>query len=229
MVLEHAQDHPSQWAAITSIAEKIGCAAETLRHWVRQAERDHGRRPGLTTDERARFKQLERENAELRRAHRATFGVEPICAVLPIAPSGYYEHTARARDPERQPARVRRDAVLGEHIRRVWQEHREVYGVRKVWKQLLREGIAVARCAVARLMGASGSPGSRVQSEGQHRRQSQQDAAIEHGLGRDEPRGGFGQLAQPGQGALRVPLDGDDRASPAGVRPDAAHGESSLR
>ena len=69
MVFEHAQDHPSQWAAITSIAEKIGCAAETLRHWVRQAERDHGRRAGLTTDERTRFKQLERENAELRRAN----------------------------------------------------------------------------------------------------------------------------------------------------------------
>ena len=69
MVFEHAQDHPSQWAAITSIAEKIGCAAETLRHWVRQAERDNGRRSGLTTDERTRFKQLERENAELRRAN----------------------------------------------------------------------------------------------------------------------------------------------------------------
>jgi transposase len=69
MVFEHAQDHSSQWAAITSIAEKIGCAAETLRHWVRQAERDIGQRPGLTTDERTRFKQLERENAELRRAN----------------------------------------------------------------------------------------------------------------------------------------------------------------
>ena len=69
MVFEHAQDHTSQWAAITSIAEKIGCAAETLRHWVRQAERDIGRRPGLTTDERTRVKQLERENAELRRAN----------------------------------------------------------------------------------------------------------------------------------------------------------------
>ena len=60
--------HP-QWAAITSIAEKIGCAAETLRSWVRQAERDGGRRPGLTSDERARFKQFERENVELRRAN----------------------------------------------------------------------------------------------------------------------------------------------------------------
>jgi len=69
MVFEHAQNHPSQWAAITSIAEKIGCTAETLRHWVRQAERDSGRRPGLTTDERTRFKQLEREHAELRRAN----------------------------------------------------------------------------------------------------------------------------------------------------------------
>jgi transposase len=69
MVFEHAQAHASQWAAITSIAEKIGCAAETLRSWVRQAERDAGQRPGLTTDERSRLKQLERENFELRRAN----------------------------------------------------------------------------------------------------------------------------------------------------------------
>ena len=69
MVLEHQAQHASQWAAITSIAEKMGCAAETLRSWVRQAERDAGHRPGLTTDERTRFKQLERENAELRRAN----------------------------------------------------------------------------------------------------------------------------------------------------------------
>jgi transposase len=69
MVFEHTQEHASQWAAITSIAEKIGCAAETLRSWVRQPERVGGRRPGLTTDERARFKQLERENVELRRAN----------------------------------------------------------------------------------------------------------------------------------------------------------------
>jgi len=69
MVLEHADAHDSQWAAITSIAEKIGCTAETLRKWVRQAERDEGRRPGLTTEERQRLKQLERENFELRRAN----------------------------------------------------------------------------------------------------------------------------------------------------------------
>ena len=69
MVLEQQDKHESQWAAITSIAEKIGCAAETLRSWVRRAERDAGQRPGLTTEERARLKQLERENFELRRAN----------------------------------------------------------------------------------------------------------------------------------------------------------------
>ena len=69
MVLEHQEEHPSQWAAIGSIASKIGCTAETLRKWVRQAERDAGRRPGLTTEERHRLKELERENRELRRAN----------------------------------------------------------------------------------------------------------------------------------------------------------------
>ena len=69
LVFEHAAQHQSQWAAIESIAAKIGCTAETLRKWVRRAERDEGRRPGLTTDERERLKALERENQELRRAN----------------------------------------------------------------------------------------------------------------------------------------------------------------
>ena len=69
MVCEHAPEHPSQWTAIRSIAEKLGCTSETLRRWVRQAERDRGERPGLTTDERQRLKQLERENFELKRAN----------------------------------------------------------------------------------------------------------------------------------------------------------------
>ena len=69
LVLEREREHSSQWAAIQSIAEKIGCTPETLRKWVRQAERDAGRRPGLTTEERARLKELERENRELRRAN----------------------------------------------------------------------------------------------------------------------------------------------------------------
>ena len=69
LVLDHEQDYPSQWAAIGSVAEKIGCTAETLRNWVRQAERDQGRRAGLSTDERSRIKELEREVSELRRAN----------------------------------------------------------------------------------------------------------------------------------------------------------------
>ena len=69
MVFNHAGDYPTQWAAITSIAAKIGCTPETLRSWVRRAERDAGQRVGLTTDERARMKQLERENRELRQAN----------------------------------------------------------------------------------------------------------------------------------------------------------------
>ena len=71
MVFEHEDQHDSQWAAIRSVAEKIGCSSETLRHWVRRAERDQGRRPGLTTDERARLKAQEREIRELRRAKEA--------------------------------------------------------------------------------------------------------------------------------------------------------------
>ncbi|KCB46948.1 hypothetical protein L537_0467 [Bordetella hinzii 1277] len=69
MVLEHQGEHGSQWAAIESIAGKMGCTAETLRRWVRQAERDQGKRPGVTSEEQARIKALERENRELRQAN----------------------------------------------------------------------------------------------------------------------------------------------------------------
>jgi transposase len=69
MVFEHAHEYPSQWATIRSVAEKLGCRLESLRRWVRQAERDTGKRPGLTTDERAELKRLQRENFELKRAN----------------------------------------------------------------------------------------------------------------------------------------------------------------
>ena len=69
MLFEHQQDHPSQWAAMGMIAAKIGCTAETVRSWARQAERDQGTRPGPTTEERARIKELEREVKELRQAN----------------------------------------------------------------------------------------------------------------------------------------------------------------
>jgi putative transposase len=84
--------------------------------------------------------------------HRDRYGVEPICAVLPIAQSTYYEHKGWERDPDRRSKRWKRDEVLQVEIRRVWEENFCVYGVRKVWKQLKREGFRVARCTVERLM-----------------------------------------------------------------------------
>jgi transposase InsO family protein len=92
--------------------------------------------------------------------HRDVYGVEPICRVLPIAPSTYYLHVARRVDPGRASARARRDAVLREEIKRVWEENFRVYGVRKMWRQLKREGVEVARCTVARLMSAMGLEGA---------------------------------------------------------------------
>jgi putative transposase len=83
---------------------------------------------------------------------RGEYGVEPICEVLPIAPAVYYELKAREREPERRPARAKRDEQLRAQVERVWRENKEVYGPRKVWKQLKREGFTVARCTVARLM-----------------------------------------------------------------------------
>jgi transposase InsO family protein len=91
--------------------------------------------------------------------HRAVHGVEPICRVLPIAPSTYHAHAARRADPGKLPARAQRDATLKSEIRRVYEENFRVYGVRKVWRQLLREGITVARCTVARLMRTMGLRG----------------------------------------------------------------------
>ena len=188
MVIEHRGDHASQWAAIVSIAAKIGCTAQTLHNWVAQAERDQGRRAGSTTDERERIKALERENRELRQAneilaqglsvfcpggarppvqamigfiddYRGAYGVEPICRVLKIAPSTYHAHDARRRRPDTAPPRVQRDAALRVEIRRVFDENFQVYGVRKVWRQLVREGEDVARCTVARLMRGMGLQG----------------------------------------------------------------------
>jgi transposase InsO family protein len=91
--------------------------------------------------------------------HRGAYGVEPICRVLKIAPSTYHAHDARRRRPDTAPPRVRRDAALSLQIRRVFDENFQVYGVRKVWRQLMREGEDVARCTVARLMKTMGLHG----------------------------------------------------------------------
>jgi transposase InsO family protein len=92
--------------------------------------------------------------------HRSEYGVEPICAVLPIAPSTYYEQGRRRREPERRPRRVKRDDELRVEVRRVHQEsHEGTYGAQKVWRQLRREGVTVARCTVERLMRVEGLRG----------------------------------------------------------------------
>jgi putative transposase len=92
--------------------------------------------------------------------HRGNYGVEPICNVLPIAPSTYHARAAQRSDPTKASARARRDTVLSAEIRRVFDANFRVYGVRKVWRQLGREGIAAARCTVARLMRRMGLRGA---------------------------------------------------------------------
>ncbi|WXN70168.1 IS3 family transposase (plasmid) [Escherichia coli] len=189
MVLESQDEYDSQWAAICSIAPKIGCTPETLRVWVRQHERDTGSGDGgLTTAERQRLKELERENRELRRSNdilrqasayfgeggvrpplekimplldklREQYGVGPVCSELHIAPSTYYHCQQQRHHPDKRSARAQRDDWLKREIQRVYDENHKVYGVRKVWRQLLREGIRVARCTVARLMAVMGLAG----------------------------------------------------------------------
>ncbi|EIF9407933.1 IS3 family transposase [Escherichia coli] len=189
MVLESQDEYDSQWAAICSIAPKIGCTPETLRVWVRQHERDTGGGDGgLTSAERQRLKELERENRELRRSNdilrqasayfgeggvrpplekmmplldklREQYGVGPVCSELHIAPSTYYHCQQQRHHPDKRSARAQRDDWLKREIQRVYDENHQVYGVRKVWRQLLREGIRVARCTVARLMAVMGLAG----------------------------------------------------------------------
>jgi putative transposase len=93
-------------------------------------------------------------------AHRDTYGVEPICRQLPIAPSTYFRQKTQQTDPTRRSRRARRDETLRCEIQRVWDAHFQVYGPRKVWKQLRREGLTVARCTVRRLMRAMGLAGA---------------------------------------------------------------------
>jgi transposase InsO family protein len=107
--------------------------------------------------------------------HRQTHGIEPICKVLPIAPSTYHDHAAKRADPSKLSARARRDGALKGEVRRVFEENFHVYGARKVWRQLKREGKDVARCTVARLMKAMGLQGA---IRGKPIRTTHQDKAV---------------------------------------------------
>ncbi|WP_249537763.1 IS3 family transposase, partial [Escherichia coli] len=182
-------EYDLQGGEICSIAPKIGCTPGTRGVWVRQHERDTGGGDGgLTSAERQRLKELERENRELRRSNdilrqasayfceggvrpplekmmplldklREQYGVGPVCSELHIAPSTYYHCQQQRHHPDKRSARAQHDDWLKREIQRVYDENHQVYGVRKVWRQLLREGIRVARCTVARLMAVMGLAG----------------------------------------------------------------------
>jgi putative transposase len=180
--------HSSQWAAIGAIAAKLGCAPETLRRWMREADK-----PCLTPAEEDRLKVLEWENREFRRAHkvlrlasaffvvsgyppprarppyqvmyafvdahRHEYGVEPICWVLEIAPSVYYSAKQGERHPSRCSPRRQRDAVLREKIWTIHAADFRVNGMRKTLRQLRYDGELVARFTVEPLMGVEGLQG----------------------------------------------------------------------
>ncbi len=191
MVEEHREAHASAWAVLQSVAPKLGCTAETRRTWVRQAQRDAGHRPGLTTSERERLKELEREVRELKRANeilRKAFAyvaqaeldrrrtsprwssssptIAPCSGSSRSAPCcrsprrRTHRHRHQRTHPTRRSARAQRDDQLRVEIQRVYDAHQQVYGPRKVWKQLRRDGVRVARCPVARLMRAMGLAGA---------------------------------------------------------------------
>ena len=115
-------------------------------------------------------------------AHMREFGVEPMCRVLQIAPSTWYEHARRKADRGRLPRRAKRDGELSVHIRRVFEDNFGVYGVRKIWRQLTREGVDVARCTVARLMKAMGLQG-RCSMEADEDDDQQQGGPVSAGQG----------------------------------------------
>ncbi|MDT7531898.1 IS3 family transposase [Sphingobium sp. SA2] len=190
MVVEQRAEYGSEWEVMKSIAAKIGCSLETLRRWCREEASRRAGPAALAADDRERLRLLEREVKELRRAneilrkasayfcdggarppremmmafidvHREDLGIEPICRELAIAPSSYHEHAARSADPGRRPARAQRDDEIREQIKRVHEASFGLYGARKVWHQMRREGIMVAKCTVERLMRAMGLAGVR--------------------------------------------------------------------
>jgi transposase InsO family protein len=158
--------------------------------------------------------------------HRAIHGVEPICHVLPIAPSTYHAHAARRTDPGKLPARVQRDAALKIEIGRVYEENFRVYGVRKVWRQLGREGIAVARCTVARLMRRMGLQGvvrGSVPQSAMRRPRARSIALIGSSRRRAQTPCGYptSPLSRPGPASSMSPLSSTPLrgASSAGASP----------
>ncbi|NSX55705.1 IS3 family transposase [Sulfitobacter sp. 1151] len=190
MVLDRESEYRSRSAAISSVSQKVRYSRDSLRIWIRQHETDSGLRGGMITAEQDRIKKPERENRQLRQAneilkkasalfcsggarppvsemiafiqeHRGQHGVEPMCRVLQIAPSTFYEHQDIARDPSLASDRAKRDDELRPEVLRVWQENSSVYGARKLWHAMKQEQFDIARCTVERLMRDIGIEGVR--------------------------------------------------------------------
>jgi len=175
MVREAIAESGERVGAVTRVARQLGIGPESLRNWVKQADINHGKRPGVTTEQQRRIAELEHENRELRRAneipkaasaffregarpstdevvsfinaYKERWGIEPTCNELRVAPSTYYAATAHLPS-----ARQRRDEQLKVEIGRVHRDNFGVYAIEKVWRQLNREGIQVGRDHVHRLM-----------------------------------------------------------------------------
>ncbi|TSB23223.1 IS3 family transposase [Psychrobacter sp. YGAH215] len=186
--LEAAGDYPSTWSAIQAIAPKIGCTPETLRSWHKKHIDQTIPASVQAQSQEQRIKALERENKELKQVneiirkaagffrpggarpsteimvtfiddHKQKYGIEPICRVLPIAPSTYYRTKDLESYPEKRSFRQQHDDYYISEIKRIWQDSKCRYGVRKVWQQMKADGISVARCTVERLMREHGLQG----------------------------------------------------------------------
>nr|WP_198329884.1 IS3 family transposase [Psychrobacter cibarius] len=181
MLIEAVNDYPSTWSAIQAIAPKIGCTPETLRSWHKKHIDKTIPANIQAQDQAARIKELERENKELKQAneiirkaaaffgpggarsptqvmvnfiddYRGSYGVELICRVLPIAPSTYYRAQDLSDNPHKRSLRRQHDDYYLSEIKRIWQDSKCRYGVRKVWQQMKSDGLKIARCTVERLM-----------------------------------------------------------------------------
>lgn len=179
LVQDHRSEYPSLWVTVESIAPKIGCSMQTMLTWVKRhdAERAARRRRHrrAQADQGAgaaepRTSPCQRHPAHGQRffraggvrpqaevintyidQHREAYRAEPISKVLQVGSSAYRRYGARLRDPPRRSDRARRDEHLKLHVHRIWQENHRVYGPHKVWRQLNRGGVAIARCTVERL------------------------------------------------------------------------------
>ncbi|MGB2786664.1 MAG: IS3 family transposase [Psychrobacter sp.] len=181
MLIEASGDYPSTWAAIQAIAPKIGCTPETLRSWHKKHIDQTIPASVQAQSQEQRIKELKQANEIIRKAaaffgpggarpstqvmisfiddNKYLYGIEPICRVLPIAPSTYYHAKDLSDNPHKSSLRSQHDDFYIGEIKRIWQVSKCRYGARKVWQQMKADGLKVARCTIERLMRQHGLQG----------------------------------------------------------------------